>query len=259
MLDAIEGIGLGIFLGTICFFAEIYRPKRNLLHQMKMCPIKIRIFDLLFIILMLLVLSKMLLSFNFSILICFFILFFSVLDIILYKHIKDFKPWWQDFRMYKKIALVFFALVLLFETYLLKGKNDFAMTAWVLFFCFFSLFLMCLKSQYNNFEKIEVKSNILSVLKFFQNASGQFLYFAYQFYAIIVVVVTIDIIYSDVVDPSGNRSDRCMDTGLCNEGYVFNNCDGKGNTCTVNKEFCLQRNNIWYEESKSCNTRKSKQ
>lgn len=248
--------GCLVFLGAICFFSEVYHQKRKLLKQTESLRSKIAAFDILFTFLMLLIPLKMLLSFDFSILICAFIIIFSLLDIILYRHLKSFRPWWQYCGRLKKYALALLALVLLFGAYLIKEHNSFIIATWLILFCTFNLFLMCLKAQIKNSDKTGTTNQSLRFLISLQIFYSRLSYFAYQFFAIIIIFTALNTIYSDLTDPAGNRSDTCLDTGLCREGYIFDNCDGKGNPCTVNRDFCLKSNSVWYEEIRICDTRK---
>ena len=86
---------------------------------------------------------------------------------------------------------------------------------------------------------------IISVL----NATFYYILWGFAFIYILFGFFTI---FMKIADSDG--VDTCMDTGVCKEGYVFDNC-GDGKPCTITKEYCISNNFVWYEKSRSCNTR----
>lgn len=78
-----------------------------------------------------------------------------------------------------------------------------------------------------------------------------FYYTAWLITGIYILSMSINII-SSFLDPYD--IDGCMNTGICKEGFAFNDC-GNGKPCTITKESCLKNNNIWLEDIHSCDTR----
>ncbi len=62
-----------------------------------------------------------------------------------------------------------------------------------------------------------------------------FYYTAWLITGIYILSMSINII-SSFLDPYD--IDGCMDTGICKEGFAFNDC-GNGKPCTITKESCL--------------------
>ena len=81
--------------------------------------------------------------------------------------------------------------------------------------------------------------------------SSLFYYAAWLIIGIYVASMSINVIslYFDPYDTDG-----CIDTGICKEGFTFNDC-GNGIPCTITKENCLKNNNIWFEDIHSCDIR----
>ena len=81
--------------------------------------------------------------------------------------------------------------------------------------------------------------------------SNLFYYLCWVIIGIYFISMSINIIslYFDPYDTDG-----CMDTGICKEGFTFNDC-GDGKPCTITKESCLKNNNIWLEDIHSCDTK----
>lgn len=81
--------------------------------------------------------------------------------------------------------------------------------------------------------------------------SSLFYYAAWLVIGIYVASMSINVIslYFDPYDTDG-----CIDTGICKDGFTFNDC-GNGIPCTITKENCLKNNNIWFEDIHSCDIR----
>ena len=82
---------------------------------------------------------------------------------------------------------------------------------------------------------------------------GDIFCFVWQLLTIFAVLSVFVAFYMEIADPKG--MDTCMDTGVCKEGFVFDDC-GDGKPCTITKEYCLSNNNVWNEKNKTCNLRK---
>lgn len=71
----------------------------------------------------------------------------------------------------------------------------------------------------------------------------------FYFAGLAVAVISVVSIGLELV--AGSDAADCIESGLCKEGYVFDDC-GDGKPCTVNKDFCLKNNYVWQEDLHIC-------
>ena len=116
-------------------------------------------------------------------------------------------------------------------------------------FFVYVLFLKQMKKQYK-FSSLFSNKYINFIGSIFGN-----LFYCFSWLVVGIYIVSMSInTFSEYFDPYD--TDGCMDTGICKEGYTFNDC-GNGAPCTITKESCIENNNVWLENIRSCDTRRS--
>ncbi|MBR1649115.1 MAG: hypothetical protein IJ689_05910 [Alphaproteobacteria bacterium] len=89
-------------------------------------------------------------------------------------------------------------------------------------------------------------------IRFAETVWANVFYYAEVFLLWIYIVITTVNVIKMLGDPMD--IDGCLDNGVCKEGYVFDVCDD-GKSCVITKDWCLKNGNVWYEETRRCDTR----
>ncbi len=177
------------------------------------------------------------------------IIFFSLADYFLHRMEKSFEPWWKciDYLGYAILAVMFIDIGV--SGYYLHSVS-FQFVGIILFVVFGAF----LRALYRRNQKILVRGKITGCERLGQ-ICGRIICFVYIFMILFFEIISINTLWSEVTDPTGARSDICLDTGWCKEGYVFDNCPPDGRSCVINKETCEKDGGQWYADRKICNTR----
>lgn len=155
--------------------------------------------------------------------------------------------WWHKISKFDKLILILIMVISVCAYYYNTSlRSIFYLMCFNVFFVYVFL-LKKMKEQQKIFYLFSNKHvKLLEIL-----ISNLFYYTAWVVIGIYILSMSINIIslYFDPYDTDG-----CMDTGICKEGFTFNDC-GDGKPCTITKESCLKNNNIWLEDIHSCDTR----
>ncbi|MBQ8677053.1 MAG: hypothetical protein IJ529_01125 [Alphaproteobacteria bacterium] len=185
--------------------------------------------------------------------VCSALSFLAILSVLSYCDYQIFMQngkynvWWNKITYFDKtISCIIIALSICLLYFYLSLRNISIIIGINSFFVYI-LFLKKIKEQHK-------------ILQLFTNKfiwyleaiiSNLFYYISWLVIGIYILSTSINII-SSFFDPYD--TDGCMDTGICKEGFTFNDC-GDGKSCTITKESCLKNNNIWIEDIRSCDTR----
>lgn len=242
----------GIFInvltsfGFICMLSKFYLADRALI-------LKTKIFDIFFIGLILAVPVEILSFIGFAIMMLSVILFFSIMDIQIKMNEKGYKAWWNYIETFEKYVL-FFIISYLGITIYAYGKNaNYSVILYIFTFLIFGIFLLCLRNKFVHSKYDFFKNKIVFIL---QSIIGNLFWGIYQIIAALFLLSGFFSSFLYAIDPKGVDDDRCIDIGICPEGFTFDKCDSSGNSCTITKKYCLENGYIWYEDTKFCNIRK---
>lgn len=177
------------------------------------------------------------------------IVLFSSIDYFLYRAKKIFDPWWKSIDCLGYVILaVTFIDIGVSCSYLHSFSFQFV---GIVLFVAFGVFLRAL---YRRNQKILVWDKITGYKRLGQ-ICARITCLVYTFLILFFEIISINVLWSEITDPSGQRSDICLDTGWCKEGYVFDSCPPDGRPCVINKETCEKDGGLWYADRKICNTR----
>ena len=159
---------------------------------------------------------------------------------------QDFVWWGKMSKFDKSILVIMLMLTICLAYYNPSLYAIFHLLAFDVFF----VYVLLLKKMKNQ-QKISYPFTG-KYIKFATVALNNLFYYAAWLVIWIYVVSMILGIISRSSDPYD--TDTCLDIGICKEGYTFNDC-GDGLPCTITKESCIENNNIWYEDTRTCDIR----
>ena len=171
----------------------------------------------------------------------------SYCDYQIFRHNKKHNVWWNKLTYFDKIISCIIVALSIFLLYCYPSLRNISIIICINSFFVYILFLKKIKEQHKILQFFTNK-----FIRYLEMIIGNLFYYtAWLITGIYILSMSINII-SSFLDPYD--TDGCMDTGICKEGFTFNDC-GDGKPCTITKERCLKNNNIWLEDIHSCDTR----
>ena len=171
----------------------------------------------------------------------------SYCDYRIFTHDKKRNLLWNKLTYFDKIIIGWMLIISICVLYFLPSLRNVLLLMCVNLFFIYMLLFGKVRKQ-NKFSHLSVNKFIRYIEKVICNL---FYYTAWLVIGIYILSMSIHIIslYLDPYDTDG-----CMDTGICKEGFTFDDC-GNGKPCIITKENCLKNNNLWLENIRSCDTR----
>lgn len=159
----------------------------------------------------------------------------------------QYAAWWYKISKFDKLIIILVMLITICAyCYNTSLRSIFYLMCFDVFFVYVFLLKKMKKQQKISYLFSNKHVKLLEIL-----VSNLFYYLCWVIIGIYFISMSINIIslYFDPYDTDG-----CMDTGICKEGFTFNDC-GNGKPCIITKESCLKNNNIWLEDIHSCDTK----
>ena len=171
----------------------------------------------------------------------------SYCDYQIFIHNKKHNVWWNKLTYFDRIIICIIVVLSICLMYFYPSHRNIFMLICIDSFFVYVFFLKKIREQCKIMQLFKNR-----YIRYFELIiSNLFYYTAWVVIGIYILSMSINIIslYFDPYDTDG-----CIDTGICKEGFTFNDC-GDGTPCTITKENCLKNNNIWLEDIRSCDTR----
>ncbi len=171
----------------------------------------------------------------------------SYYDYKISAQIPQYIAWWKSISKFDKLILILIMVISVCAYhYNTSLRSIFYLMCFIVFFVYVFLLKKMKEQQKISYLFSNKHVKLLEIL-----VSNLFYYLCWVIIGIYFISMSINIIslYFDPYDTDG-----CMDTGICKEGFTFNDC-GDGKPCTITKESCLKNNNIWLEDIHSCDTK----
>ena len=243
-----------LLLGFLSLNFQTYKYYHFQIVGNKKLKEKIRGFDLFFRVLSLwplfLFLAPMFNFTEYCLLSAFVLLFFYCLS-LLYSEYKLSKtnPKHNIYKPTMADAIFIILLFLMMMYYMLRIEYGEIMLSF-LNLNFALLYLVMIK-HIRAYRPVKTNSD-KSLLCYMISVFNTVFYYICWGFAFIYLIMWFFAVFMEIADPDG--IDTCADTGVCKEGYVFDDCGG-GKPCKITKEYCISNNLVWYEKSRSCNTK----
>lgn len=161
--------------------------------------------------------------------------------------ILQYTAWWQKISKFDKLILILVMVITICAyCYNTSLRSIFYLMCFDVFFVYVFL-LKKMKEQ----QKISYLFSNKYIKLLEVTISNLFYYSCWGIIGLYFISMSINIIFLYFAPYD---IDGCLDTGICREGITFDNCEGRL-PCTITKENCIENNNVWFEDIRSCDIR----